>query len=211
MLTITASVQSLLGRPACIDQSEAAQQRPCAQVEGKRYVLLIVAIFVVAVGTGGVRVNVAAHGADQFQHQGTQEEQGPMIPSKRSLSSFFNGLFFSINLGIGIACTVLVYMQENVSFGTEFAVGTGLVVFGMAFALFAYRLYRFELPAGSPLTRVLQVLVAAARNRKQPLPASPLSLYEDSAELKTPSAHHVRRSTLQLQHTDRLRYSCELS
>lgn len=204
LLTITASVPSLLGGPPCIP-SEAAN--PCAQVEGKRYTLLMVAIFVVAVGSGGVRVNVASHGADQFQQQGTQEvEQGPIRLSKRGTSSFFNWLFFSINIGIGIACTVLVYMQENVSFGTEFAVGTGLVVFGLVFALAAYRLYRFELPAGSPLTRVLQVLVAAARNRRQPLPSSPSALYEDSAEVNTHGTHHGQQKSIpRLQHTDQLR------
>lgn len=65
--------------------------------------LLYSALYVVALGTGGIKPNVSAFGADQFDDKSREE--------RREKQSFFNWFYFSINVGSLIACTVIVWIQ----------------------------------------------------------------------------------------------------
>lgn len=65
--------------------------------------LLYCALYVVALGTGGIKPNVSAFGADQFDDKSRVE--------RREKQSFFNWFYFSINVGSLIACTVIVWIQ----------------------------------------------------------------------------------------------------
>ena len=67
--------------------------------------LLYCALYVVALGTGGIKPNVSAFGADQFDDKSRVE--------RREKQSFFNWFYFSINVGSLIACTVIVWIQAR--------------------------------------------------------------------------------------------------
>jgi dipeptide/tripeptide permease len=78
-----------------------------ASVQPFHFVLLYAALYIVALGTGGIKPNVSAFGADQFDDTNPEE-----IHEKKS---FFNWFYFSVNLGGIIAMTVIVWIQVRAS------------------------------------------------------------------------------------------------
>ncbi|KAI5073162.1 hypothetical protein GOP47_0011175 [Adiantum capillus-veneris] len=186
LLTILSSVPSLRKTPPCISATV------CPQVRGTPYSILMAGMYLVGLGSGGLRVNLSSHGGDQFDESDPKERLG--------MSSFFNWFFFCLALGFGIASTFLVYIQEYVNFALGFGLSIALLFIGLSAALVGSRVYRFEVPIGSPLTRIAQVIVAAFRNQQQRLPSSPLGLYE--VYEKEGSAHHIAH----IPHTDQ--YKC---
>ena len=66
-----------------------------------------IALYVVAFGTGGIKPNVSAFGADQFDDKVKQD--------RVDKQSFFNWFYFFINVGSLIACTVIVWIQVSYS------------------------------------------------------------------------------------------------
>lgn len=94
-------------------------------------------------------------GANQFDEDSPQERQAK--------NSFSNWWFFGLCLAATSALLIVVYIQENV----EWAIGFGISAVAMAFAFVLFLLgrksYRQQAPIVSPLTRIVQGLVAAAR------------------------------------------------
>ena len=109
------------------------------------------ALGVIALGTGGIKPNVSAFGADQF------DEADPA--DRRAKESFFNWFYFCINLGSLVATTVVVGVQENKGYGVGFAIPT--IFFAAAILAFVlgavFRMYNRIPPEGSPFTRVVRV------------------------------------------------------
>ncbi len=70
----------------------------------------LVGLFIIAVGTGGIKPCVSAFGGDQFVRP--QQE--------RQLEQFFSVFYFSINAGSLISTYVTPYLREKVHcFGDE--------------------------------------------------------------------------------------------
>ncbi|KAJ6956666.1 protein NRT1/ PTR FAMILY 5.2 [Populus alba x Populus x berolinensis] len=121
-----------------------------------------------AAGSGGTKPNISTMGADQFDED-------------RKLS-FFNWWMFSIFFGTLFSNTFLVYIQDNVGWTLGYALPTlGLAVSIIVF-LVGTPFYRHKLPAESPLTRMAQVLVAAVKKWKVPVPDDPKQLHELSLD-----------------------------
>ena len=73
---------------------------------------------VTALAFGGIKPNVSAMGADQFDDYDAKGR--PLTDKER----FFTWYYFFINLGALLASTVLVYVQTNVSWTLGFALPT---------------------------------------------------------------------------------------
>jgi peptide/histidine transporter 3/4 len=136
--------------------------------------IFFLALYIIAVGTGGTKPNISTMGADQFDE---------FEPKERSYKlSFFNWWFFSIFLGTLFSNTFLIYIQDNVGW----AVGYGLPTIGLGISILVFLvgtpLYRHKLPSGSPINRMLQVYVAAIRKCKSRFPEDPKELHELSME-----------------------------
>ena len=76
--------------------------------------MLFIALYTIAVGTGGIKPNVSSFGADQF------DEDDP--DHVRDKKSFFNWFYMFINLGSLMASTVVVYIQQEVSWTIGFVI-----------------------------------------------------------------------------------------
>ncbi|KAL4385269.1 hypothetical protein GQ457_15G010280 [Hibiscus cannabinus] len=148
----------------------------CTPASGIQLIILYLALYMTALGTGGLKSSVSGFGSDQFD-ESDPEEKSQMI-------NFFNWFFFFINIGSLCSVTVLVYIQDNL--GREWGYGicacaivTGLVVF-----LSGTRRYRFKKLMGSPLTQIAAVFVAAWKKRNLELPTDSTQLFEidDAAE-----------------------------
>ncbi|GLC42322.1 hypothetical protein PLESTB_000659700 [Pleodorina starrii] len=118
---------------------------------------LIASLSIIALGTGGIKPNVSAFGADQFNEADPQD--------RREKESFFNWFYLAINVGSLIACTVIVFIQDQVSWTLGY--GIPAVVMATAVLLFVAgrKVYRHVLPTESPMERVVRVVAAAMHNR----------------------------------------------
>lgn len=121
------------------------------------------ALYTLAVGTGGTKPNISTIGADQFDDFEPKERAHKL--------SFFNWWMFSIFLGTLFANTVLVYVQDNVGW----TLGYGLPTLGLLISVTIFvsgtPFYRHRVPSGSPFTRMARVIVAAVRKSKVVLPS----------------------------------------
>jgi peptide/histidine transporter 3/4 len=170
LLTLAVSVKSL--RPPQCAQGVADQN--CPRASPLQRGIFFLALYIIAVGTGGTKPNISTMGADQFDE---------FEPKERSYKlSFFNWWFFSIFTGTLFSNTFIVYIQDRVGW----AVGYGLPTAGLAVSVLVFLvgtpLYRHKLPSGSPITRMLQVFVAAIRKWKEQVPENPKELHELSIE-----------------------------
>lgn len=76
--------------------------------------ILYGALYIIAIGTGGIKPCVSAFGADQFDDADPQD--------RKEKESFWNSFYLVINIGSLFAVTVVVYVQESVGWGVGFAI-----------------------------------------------------------------------------------------
>ncbi|KAL5580817.1 hypothetical protein UlMin_013259 [Ulmus minor] len=183
LLTMSASIPGM--KPTCHGKDNC-------HATDTQSALCYTALYLVALGTGGIKPCVSSYGADQFDDDDENE--------KKHKASFFNWFYLSINIGALIAFSVLVWVQENVSWG----LGFGIPAVAMAVAVVSFfsgtRLYRYQKPGGSPLTRIAQVVVAALRKHRVKVPADKALLHE------TADAESAIKGSRKLDHTDDLRF-----
>ncbi|RHN48249.1 putative proton-dependent oligopeptide transporter family, major facilitator superfamily [Medicago truncatula] len=170
LLTLAVSVTSL--RPPECAQGVADQN--CPRASPLQRGIFFLALYIIAVGTGGTKPNISTMGADQFDEFEPKESTYKL--------SFFNWWYFSIFLGTLFSNTFVIYIQDRVGW----AVGYGLPTIGLAVSVLVFLvgtpLYRHKLPSGSPMTRMLQVFVAAMRKWMTRVPENPRELHELSIE-----------------------------
>ncbi|GFY93198.1 peptide transporter 1 [Actinidia rufa] len=154
--------------------------------------ICFIALYLIAIGTGGIKPCVSSFGADQFDE--TDETE------RKKKSSFFNWFYLSINIGALIASSVLVWIQMNVGWGWGFGIPAVAMAFAVVFFFSGSRLYRLQKPGGSPLTRIFQVVVVSMRKSRVEVPDDKSLLYETADE-----ECNIEGSR-KLEHTDKLRF-----
>ncbi|MEW5301562.1 MAG: hypothetical protein WDW36_004415 [Sanguina aurantia] len=129
---------------------------PGEEASGAQKAALMIALGTIAVGTGGIKPNVSAFGADQFRENDPQD--------RKEKESFFNFFYLAINIGSLLACTVVVYIQDSVSWTVGFAVPGVAMLLAVFCFLGGRSLYRHMPPTESPMARVAKVMMAALKN-----------------------------------------------
>ncbi|XP_042511884.1 protein NRT1/ PTR FAMILY 8.1-like [Macadamia integrifolia] len=184
LLTLSASVHGLV--PSSCDSNGV-----CHPTIGQS-VICFAALYIIALGTGGIKPCVSSFGADQFDEADEAE--------RKHKNSFFNWFYFSINIGALVAASVLVYIQMHVGWGWGF----GIPAVAMAIAVVSFfsgtRRFRNQKPGGSPLTRLCQVIVASLKKFQVTVPADKSLLYETADE------ESVVKGSRKLDHTNTLTF-----
>ena len=148
-------------------------------------------LYLLALG-GALQPVLTSFGADQFDEA---DERGRQ-------SSFFNWFYLSINVGSLIGGTVLVWVQSSVSWGLGYGIPALLSAVTVAVFLAGTAAYqRHQPPGGSPLTRVVQVVVAAVSKCSVEAPGDASELHECEADDGMSAIQGSRR----LAHTDQFR------
>ncbi|BAT13604.1 protein NRT1/ PTR FAMILY 4.5 [Oryza sativa Japonica Group] len=142
----------------------------CETVHGSNLSLLMLGLYLICVGEGAVRACLPALGGDQFD-EGDAAEQ-------RQAASFFNWYAFAVSLGALVGLVAVVWVQDNKGWDAGFAVCGAVVLLGLLVWAAGMPTYRNKVPAGSPITRILQVLVVAFKKRNLQLPENPDELYQ---------------------------------
>ncbi|KAK2417842.1 protein NRT1/ PTR FAMILY 5.2 [Trifolium repens] len=188
LLTLTVSLPML--RPPPCGQDIASKD--CQKASSFQIGIFFFALYIIAIGTGGTKPNISTMGADQFDEFESKERSQKL--------SFYNWWVFYILIGTISAQTVLVYIQDNVGFALGYGIPTiGLVVSILIFVL-GTPLYRHRLPSGSPLTRMVQVFVAAIRKWNLNVPIDSKELHEVSIE------EYTSKGRYRINHSSSLRF-----
>lgn len=111
--------------------------------------MLFTGLYLIALGTSGVKAALPSLGADQFDPKDPKEAN--------QLSSFFNWFLFSLTIGATIGVTFLVYISTYQGWDWSFGVCTIAVLFAVVFISMGKSLYRNNVPKGSPIIRIFQV------------------------------------------------------
>ncbi|XP_073037599.1 protein NRT1/ PTR FAMILY 8.1-like [Primulina eburnea] len=183
LLTISASVPGL--RPTCYEKDVCS-------ATGSQTAACFVALYLVALGTGGIKPCVSSYGADQFDDADEFE--------KVHKGSFFNWFYFSINIGALIASSVVVWVQVTIGWSWGFGIPAVAMAIAVSFFFLGTRLYRYQKAGGSPLTRLCQVVVASLRKYRVQVPVDQALLYE------TTDAESAIVGSRKLDHTNELSF-----
>lgn len=183
-LTLSASVPAFKP-PSCVGSI-------CPSASPAQYSLFFFGLYLIALGTGGIKPCVSSFGADQF------DDTDPTERMKKG--SFFNWFYFSINLGALISSSFLVWVQDNWGWGLGFGIPT--IFMGLAIGSFfsGTVLYRFQKPGGSPITRMFQVVVASLRKCNVDIP------YDSSLLYEVPEKTSAIEGSRKLEHSDELKF-----
>lgn len=182
LLTLSASVPGL--KPIC-DEGGV-----CYSTDAQTAVFFI-ALYLVAIGSGGIKPCVTPFGADQFDD--TDEVE------KAQKGSLFNWFYFLISIASLIAHSVLVWIQVNIGWGIGYGIATGAMVIAVIWFFSGTTLYRNQRPGSNPLTRLRRVIVASIKKRNLKVPTDESVLFKNvDAETTTIRSH-------KLDHTESLR------
>lgn len=182
-LTLSASVPAL--KPAeCLGPA-------CPPATPAQYAVFFFGLYLIALGTGGIKPCVSSFGADQFD----DTDPGERIKK----GSFFNWFYFSINIGALVSSTFIVWIQENAGWGLGFGIPALFMALAIGSFFLGTPLYRFQKPGGSPITRMCQVVVASVRKRNLVVPEDSSLLYE------MPDKKSTIKGSCKLVHSDNLR------
>jgi peptide/histidine transporter 3/4 len=153
---------------------------------------LFAALYLISVGTGGVKSALLPLGADQYDDSDVEQS--------KQKQAFFSWFFMAINIGVFFSGTVVVWVQQNVAWSLGFAISSVCLIVATVAFFVGTPIYRVHLPTGSPLKSLVAVFVASFKKRKVEVPADTTILFEgDDANLTNAGQN-------KLAHTDGFRY-----
>ncbi|XP_021278287.1 protein NRT1/ PTR FAMILY 2.3-like isoform X2 [Herrania umbratica] len=161
----TSSLVSVLGilLIALTAMLEPLRPQPCQNGSGMcptpskvQFSVLYSGIALASIGVAGTRFTIAAMGANQFENPKDQRV-------------FFNWFAVTLYTSLVLGATVIVYIEENVSWALGYCLCVAVNVVGLAIFLLGRRYYRHVKPQGSPFTSLARVIVATFLKRKVPL------------------------------------------
>ncbi|XP_030473632.2 protein NRT1/ PTR FAMILY 4.3-like isoform X1 [Syzygium oleosum] len=172
----------------------------CVEAKGFKAFIFFVALYLVALGSGCVKPNMIAHGADQFRRDDPSQS--------KKLSTYFNAAYFAFSVGELVALTVLVWVQTHSGMDVGFGVSAAVMAMGLISLVSGTLYYRNKRPLGSILTPLAQVIVAAIVKRDQVLPSNPQLLHGGQSNMNDSNndGSSLSPHSGDLFHTERFRF-----
>ena len=148
LLTAQAHYPNLKPPPCTVSQPHSE----CQSLSGGNKALLFTGLYVLAIGSSGVKACLPPHGADQFDDKDPKEAS--------LMSSFFNYILLAVCLGGTISLTLVVYLQDNKGWDFGFGIATISVLLGLLIFVSGLPLYRLHIVSGtSAIIEILQVVL----------------------------------------------------
>ncbi|XP_008795325.2 protein NRT1/ PTR FAMILY 4.3-like [Phoenix dactylifera] len=169
-----------------------SKEEHCVEAKGFKATMFFIALYLVALGSGCMKPNMIAHGADQFRKDDPKQS--------KKLSTYFNTAYFSFCVGELIALTMLVWVQTRSGMDVGFSVSAAAMAMGLISLISGILFYRNKPPQGSIFTPIARVLVAAITKRKQVCPSRSEMLHQR----RNNAPDHLIVSGL--RHTDKFRF-----
>lgn len=149
----------------------SCEEGPCHSANGGQTLVFFSGLYLVAFGSGGVKAALLPFGADQFRDDNIEERQRK--------SSFFSLFYVCLNIGGLFSSTVIVWIQENLSWALGFGITAVCIAIALVGFLLGTPVYYLRAPSGtSSLKSALQVVIAAFRKIRLEVPLDSRLLYE---------------------------------
>lgn len=158
ILTFTSLIPNLRPPPCTADHLTGN----CIRYNDLQLYVLLSGLFLLSVGTGGIRSCSVPFGLDQFDDSTEEGREGSR--------TFFSWYYTTHTIVQLIAMTLMLYVQNNISWGLGFAIPTFLNLFALVLLFVGTRFYVFVKPEGSVIAGIFKVLVAAFKKRNVPSP-----------------------------------------
>lgn len=159
--TLTAWIPQL-HPPPCTKQQQSLVGHQCRQASRSQLGFLILALGFLSFGSGGIRPCSIPFGVDQFDP--TTDE------GRKGINSFFNWYYTSFTVVLLITQTLVVYIQDSVSWVLGFGIPTILMFCSIILFFIGTNIYVHIKPEGSIFSSIAQVFVAAYKKRKLKFP-----------------------------------------
>ncbi|XP_008218643.1 PREDICTED: protein NRT1/ PTR FAMILY 4.3-like [Prunus mume] len=198
---ILLSVQAHLPQlkpPPCNNISAADNGEECIEAKGFKSLIFFVALYLVALGSGCVKPNMIAHGADQFNPESPEQS--------KKLSTYFNAAYFAFSMGELIALTLLVWVQTHSGMDVGFGVSAAAMAMGLISLVSGTLYYRNKPPQGSIFTPIAQVFVAAILKRKHVCPSNPQLLHGSQNNVPNDTITTFSSDAGSFLHTEKFRF-----
>ncbi|KAL9311249.1 putative protein NRT1/ PTR FAMILY 2.14 [Arabidopsis thaliana] len=153
VLTFTSLVPNLRPPPCTADQITGQ----CIPYSYSQLYVLLSGLFLLSVGTGGIRSCSVPFSLDQFDDSTEEGREGSR--------SFFSWYYTTHTIVQLVSMTLVLYVQNNISWGIGFAIPTVLNFFALLLLFVGTRYYVFVKPEGSVFSGVFKVLVSAYKKR----------------------------------------------
>ncbi|CAO2141314.1 unnamed protein product [Urochloa humidicola] len=194
LLAVQAHLPQLRPPPCDMMAAAAAAGAACEEASGLKAGIFFMALYLVAVGSGCLKPNIIAHGADQFR----RGDGGGAGGDARRLSTYFNVAYFSFCVGELVALTVLVWVQTRSGMDVGFGVSAAAMAVGLVSLVAGVGFYRNKPPQGSIFTPIAKVFVAAVTKRKQVCPST--------AAIAGVTTHDMSVNTQNIRHINKFRF-----
>ncbi|KAK7362163.1 hypothetical protein VNO77_04267 [Canavalia gladiata] len=125
--------------------------------------VLLFGLFWLSMGTGGIRPCSIPFAVDQFDLTTAEGRQGS--------SKFYTLYYTTQTVVLLINQTLLVYIQDSVSWALGFALPSAFMLFAIMFFFAGTKVYAYVNPEGSNFSSIAKVLVAAQHKHHLHLPA----------------------------------------
>ncbi|KAL1187786.1 putative protein NRT1/ PTR FAMILY 2.14 [Cardamine amara subsp. amara] len=159
VLTFTSLIPNLRPPPCTADQIAGK----CISYTNSQLYVLLSGLFLLTVGTGGIRSCSVPFSLDQFDDSTEEGREGSR--------TFFSWYYTTHTIVQLISMTLVLYVQNNISWGIGFAIPTVLNLFALVLLFVGTRYYVFVKPQGSVFSGIFKVLVAAYKKRNAWFPS----------------------------------------
>ncbi|KAK7362162.1 hypothetical protein VNO77_04266 [Canavalia gladiata] len=125
--------------------------------------VLLFGLFWLSIGSGGIRPCCIPFAVDQFDLTTTEGRHGS--------SKFYTLYYITQTVILLINQTILVYIQDSVSWTLGFALPSAFMIIAIIFFFAGTKVYAYVSPEGSNFSSIAKVLVAAQHKHHLHLPA----------------------------------------
>ncbi|CAD6242841.1 unnamed protein product [Miscanthus lutarioriparius] len=102
------------------------------------HTVAFVGLYLVAIGSGGVRSSLLPFGAEQFDDDNVVDRENKM--------SFFSWFYLCVDFGPIVSGLFIVWIQENVSWGLGFGIATACIALAFGAFVLATPMYKRPMP-----------------------------------------------------------------
>lgn len=188
IITTSATLPSLRPPPC-------GQSTYCTPATLSQELVFFSGIYLCAIGIGSVKAVFTSFAAEQFD-----DNNGNNALERERKASYFSWYYAVASLGMLTAGTLLVWVENKVSWGLGYGICASFVAVAIVGLAATAPMYRILPPVGSPLKSACQVLVAFSRKVKLTVPEDATELYEE--DVKNSLLHPVHE---RLEHSDQFR------
>ena len=162
MITLTLSAWLPNFHPPPCSPEQLAQNQ-CVKANTTHLGVLNLSILFLTIGSAGIIPCSIPFGVDQFDPTTNKGQKG--------INSYFNWYYTTFTVILLITQTVVVYIQDSISWTIGFGIPTLCMFFSIIMFFVGTRIYVLVKPEGSIFAGIAQVLVAAYKKRHVKLPS----------------------------------------